>query len=260
MKHVSKLLIGTSLTVLALNCYAEATTAGNPETIDTTRNAPPSQGLKIGDVGTLTGTGALTSNYIFRGISQSNNLPAAQTGLTFTFDPIGIYGTLWGSNVDLDSINEDTTATVEIDTIAGIRNTIGENFEYDLNYARYNYPKSDLSYNELNAIVGYHFLVGTLGYSTNVFNAHAPGTYISGGVNFEIPSSYVYFDNVEVSGSVGRYNLPYAAGESYTDYSLGVNKTINIYNLALQWTSTNRQNTNTSVDAGHVIATVTANF
>src|SRR5579863_7214452 len=42
----------------------------------------------------LSGSLAFTTNYIFRGVSNSENLPAVQGSLTYTF-PIGIYLNLW---------------------------------------------------------------------------------------------------------------------------------------------------------------------
>ena len=44
-------------------------------------------------------TPTLTSDYDFRGITQTNNDPAFQLGVTYTGDG-GFYMGLWGSNVD----------------------------------------------------------------------------------------------------------------------------------------------------------------
>src|SRR3990167_6243964 len=117
----------------------------------------------------LSGNLALTSNYIFRGISQSENLPALQGGFTYTF-PIKLYLSVWGSNVKFAST---PSATLELDTIMGYSNDIGENFTYDINVARYNYPRARiLNYNEINTKFDYRFLRFGVSYSGNVFNVH----------------------------------------------------------------------------------------
>jgi uncharacterized protein (TIGR02001 family) len=211
----------------------------------------------------LTGTFTITSNYLFRGISQSNNLPAFQGGLTYTFLKPGIYFNLWGSNVNItDTAHNDDIATVEIDTIAGIRNSIGEKFSYDINIDRYNYPKaSGLNYNELIGVFTYSILSATIGYSSNVFNTHCDGLYTALGVNIPIPPKYIFnFENVSVSGSYGHYGLQKPAGNSYNDYFVQIAKAINIYNLSLQYANTNRRYYNNSLDGPHVVASVTANF
>src|SRR5688500_10708134 len=68
--------------------------------------------------GGLTGNFDMTSNYMFRGISNSNNLPAVQGGWTYTFGGTGLYFNLWGSNVNFVD-PQGNLATVEFDTIMG---------------------------------------------------------------------------------------------------------------------------------------------
>src|SRR3990167_8611269 len=79
----------------------------------------------------ISGTMGFYTNYLFRGISQTTNLPAVQGGINYTF-PIGIYLSLWGSNVKFT----DTTASVEMDTGVGYSNQIGDHFSYNLSYLR----------------------------------------------------------------------------------------------------------------------------
>ena len=201
---------------------------------------------------------AFTTNYVFRGISQTSNLPAVQGSLTYTF-PIGIYLNMWGSNVKF----ANSTASIEIDTILGIRRSIGENFTYDINIDRYNYPsQSNLAYNELNTLFNYHFLQAGVSYSSNVYNSHNSGLYINGGINYQIPQKWAFnLKDVSFLALVGRYKLGYAAGNSYTDYNIALNKKLSdIYSLGIQWASTNGQTRNRPYDRDLFIGTVSANF
>lgn len=206
----------------------------------------------------MSGTFALTSNYVFRGISQSENLPAAQGGLTYTF-PIGLYFNVWGSNVKFTA----TDATLELDTIVGWRGGVGENFAYDINLDRYNYPGTrELNYNELNTLFNYRFLQAGISYSANVYNSHASGTYYNGGINYTIPPQYFFhLENVNLLATLGHYTLPRAAGTSYNDYNVGLTKKLNdTYAVTAQWTGTNGRAHNPPYDSDHLIATITATF
>ncbi|MDX1901896.1 MAG: TorF family putative porin [Gammaproteobacteria bacterium] len=211
----------------------------------------------------ISGNFDITSNYVWRGVSLSNNLPAFQGGLTYTFLTTGIYLNMWGSNVNFPDA-EDGTATVEIDTVGGIANKIGEHFGYDISIARYNYPKaSGVNYNELLTKWSYYFLTAELDYSNNVFNTDKSGTYYNIGFNYGIPPKYIFnFNDVNVKGSIGHFSLPRSADlRSYNDYSLQINKTIGIYNLALQWTGTNgRSVDDPALRGNHLLGTVTVNF
>jgi len=242
--------------LLSVNASATSTTYKPLNTL-----APPAE------TSNLTGLFSITSNYMFRGLSISNNLPAFQGGLTYTFPTPGIYLSVWGSNVSFYDF-QGYPASVELDTIAGIANSIGENFTYDINIDRYNYPKTDSSYNEFNANLKWYFLTGQLGFSSNVYNLHRNGTYYNVGFKLPIPSQYIWnFSDLQVSGGVGHYSLPHSVGlSSYNDYNVGISKTINQYTLGLLWTDTGNSHFNLSNDpvpairGSHVTATVTVTF
>lgn len=155
----------------------------------------------------VSGNLTFVTNYVFRGISQNRNLPAAQGGLTYTF-PINFYVNLWGSNVSfVDS--HGANATVELDTIVGYRNTYGDNFSYDINIDRYNYPGArHANYNELNTVFAYYFLQAGISYSANVYNTHQSGTYYNGGINYDIPSKWALgVCDLNLLATLGRNTL-----------------------------------------------------
>lgn len=189
----------------------------------------------------ISGNMAYTNNYIFRGISQTKEEPAVQGGLTFTFDS-KIYLALWASNVDFLSLTGEQ-ATLETDESIGYSNTI-KDVTFDLHLVRYTYPRaSSTTYNELMGSISYKFLTFLMGYSANVFNSHGPGTYSNLSANFDIPAKYAYFENVNLSGGIGNYNLDRYAGNSYMDYNVQIAKTIaDKYTLSVQWVDTSHKN------------------
>jgi uncharacterized protein (TIGR02001 family) len=79
----------------------------------------------------ISGSVWLTTDYIFRGVSNTDENPAAQGSLDYTFK--GFYVGIWGSNSDLSD------AGIEIDYYGGYAGDVG-NFGYDLMAIYYTYP------------------------------------------------------------------------------------------------------------------------
>lgn len=205
----------------------------------------------------FSGTAAFVSNYMFRGISQSRNLPAAQTGLTYT-TPINIYFSVWGSNVNFPG----TTATVEIDTVIGYNNTYGDHFAYDVSVARYHYNgTSYFNYNELLGVASFYFLQANFGYTANYNNTHTNGTYYGGGINYNIPSKYAFgVCDVNITALMGHYSLTRLGGNSYNDYSVQLKKTFNNYTASVQWTNTDGRQHIQPYDSAQVVGQIAASF
>lgn len=104
----------------------------------------------------------VVSDYVDRGISNSNRDPALQAGITFEFDLLldngsTAYIDVWGSSVDFDDDNE---AQVELDLTLGAATPLGETgFDLDLAASYIFYPGADQSldydYAEFPLAIGY---------------------------------------------------------------------------------------------------------
>lgn len=91
----------------------------------------------------------LTSNYIFRGATQTDDNPAAQG---YIEGSLGFfYAGAWASNVDF---GEDEPDDFEYDLYAGIRPEFGD-LSLDLGYVRYNYDSTGFCCGELYAKANY---------------------------------------------------------------------------------------------------------
>jgi uncharacterized protein (TIGR02001 family) len=92
---------------------------------------------------TVSGTATLTSDYRFRGLTQTNDEPAAQVGVEGVHAS-GWYVGAWASNVswlsDLSTPAAPISNSLEIDYYAGWRGTFGERFGVDVGAAGYCYP------------------------------------------------------------------------------------------------------------------------
>lgn len=95
-----------------------------------------------GAAATVTGTAAVTSDYVFRGVSQTNGDPAVQAG--FEWADAGFYAGAWGSNIswlsDLSSDDAEISSSLELDVYAGFRGSLGDGAAFDVGAIYYAYP------------------------------------------------------------------------------------------------------------------------
>lgn len=110
------------------------------------------------------GSVMLISDYAFRGISQTDEGPAVQAGYTLSHDS-GWYGSLWGSNIEFGD------GSLELDLSAGWAKDWDNGLTTDLGVIRYQYSQddTDLSYNEIYAVVSYADAKLGLVYSPDYF-------------------------------------------------------------------------------------------
>ena len=96
----------------------------------------------------LSATATFTTDYVFRGISQTDQNPAAQAEFDATY---GIfYLGMWGSNIDFAN-------SLEIDYYGGIAPT-WKGISFDIGGLEYTYPGADgLDYFELKTGASYTF-------------------------------------------------------------------------------------------------------
>ena len=111
-----------------------------------------------------------TSDYIFRGVSQTDGDPAFQAGVDFSYGIL--YAGIWGSNTD----DAFTNSSAEIDFYAGIKPVLGP-VTFDFGVIYYSYPGAnpdsvllpDLNYVELKAGYSWSALHPSLVTGTTVF-------------------------------------------------------------------------------------------
>ncbi len=195
-----------------------------------------------------------TTDYIFRGISQTAHNPAVQGGIDFAHAN-GLYVGVWGSNIswiaDSGAIATGSTG-MELDTYFGFRNSFAEDFSYDIGFIRYNYLGSYTSAagfakadtDEVYGAIGYKWIVAKYSYGLGQFLT-IPG---AAGTNYlEVNASVPVADTgITLGAHVGKQTYKgtaaatNAAGSlTYTDYKLGASKDFGGYVVALSYTNTN---------------------
>jgi len=216
----------------------------------------------------------LYSQYIFRGLTQTNNNPAIQGGIDLTHSS-GFYLGAWASNVNwtVDSTYY-TSGSLEVDLYGGYRYNFGDSgLGIDVGALQYLYPgslakdsgvtKPDANTTEIYGAVNYKWLqakissvvsdhawtVGYFGTQTNKgedargtyyaeLNANAPvGEWIGGDLLSGV-TVIAHAARQEFSGSKLNDGQGFKNDEySYSDYKLGLQKSFsNGVNVGAYWT------------------------
>lgn len=161
-----------------------------------------------------------TSDYVWRGFSQSNTNPAIQGGVDLTYG--GFYAGTWASSVDF----EDST-DAEWDFYAGYTGTAGA-IDWDLGVTYYTYVDapsgSDYNFVEFKAAASYAIDDFTLGASVN-YSPDFYGTSDKNATYIEATAEYQATENLAISGGFGRQYLD--KGQDYNAWNLGASVNLN---------------------------------
>ena len=177
---------------------------------------------------------ALTSDYVFRGVSQSDEEPALQLGADLAFDN-GFYVGAWGSNVDFGEGSPD----IELDTYIGWNTDLADTVNLDVMLTRYNYigesdDFGDGDYNELIGTLTWNEMIAfTAAYTNDVYALEEDGFYYAVNGSWELGGGF------GLDAGVGRSLFDEATEiEDYTDWSLSVNRDFGPVNIALGYYGT----------------------
>ena len=216
-----------------------------------------------------------TSDYRFRGISQSRGDPAVFAGVDYTHTPSGFYAGAWTSTIKWVKDAGASSGSYELDIYGGKRGQVGE-VAYDVGLISYNYPGNTLkavtgaSANTIEAFgqVGYSFATLKYSYALTDFIGWAPNTdgsdYIDLSLNPEIKDGYIL--NLHVGKQrVKNYNNGLA---NYTDWKIGVTKDYGVLVGALAVVGTDADKSTSGYNFGgkgylgdtKLILTLTKNF
>ena len=222
--------LNTNLTLAAALTLAMATLGGAAHAED----APAAQPEHV-----VAYNVALTSDYRYRGISQSARDPALQGGADYTHTPTGLYAGTWLSTIkwtkdSFKSNGEHGGGNIEWDIYAGKRGEIVKDVSYDIGGLGYVYPS-----NGLTPTPNTFELYGQLGYgpayvkyshsTTNLFGVSDSKNsgYLDIGVNYDVYQGYT------LNLHAGHQKVRHHSDLSYNDYKIGVTKDFGIATVAL---------------------------
>lgn len=156
---------------------------------------------------------ALTTDYIFRGASQTEEGPAIQGGFDVTYKMF--YAGVWASNLDFGGDgNGNDVANIEIDVYAGLTHKFGA-VEADLGVIYYAYPGAEDAGAELDYVEIKFGLSGNLTEKIGL-----SGTlYYSPEYTGETGETLTYEGGISIAlGTYGRFSPTFTGTIGYTDF------------------------------------------
>lgn len=186
--------------------------------------------------GAFTGNVALATDYVFRGISQTEGGPAASGGFDYTN---GIfYAGTWASNVSSATIS---TGGLELDVYAGVTPTVGP-VAFNFGVIGYFYPgnndgdgvpeadffegKASASYSPVEPLT----LTGSIFYSPDFALETGTGLY------YELAAAYAVTDSFGLKAAFGEQDVEDL--NSYTTWLVGGTYALHGFTLGLTYTDT----------------------
>lgn len=186
----------------------------------------------------------LTSDYRFRGISQSRLQPALQGGADYVNHPSGMYAGTWLSTIKWTR-DAGGGGDIEWDLYAGKRGDFGNGVSYDFGVLSYVYPSNGLAHvtgfsnadtTEFYGQIGYGS--GYVKYSqalTNLFgfvNSKHSG-YLDVGTNIDVATGLV------INLHAGHQRVNNVGAASYADWKIGITRDFGILSGSLALLGTN---------------------
>lgn len=199
----------------------------------------------------------VVSDYILRGISQSQHKPALQGGVDYAHVS-GLYAGIWGSTVEWvdrkDYVYQDGNQ-VELDFYGGYKGSIGD-FAYDVGLVRYYYPgdfnnaPAGKTQNPVTANTTEAYIAGTWKFVTLKYNRAVSKNFVGwGGTTIDTRSrgsdyidltvTYPISETVNLLAHVGHQNVKNNSYANYTDWKLGATKDFGFAIVGLAYTDTN---------------------
>jgi uncharacterized protein (TIGR02001 family) len=161
---------------------------------------------------------AATSNYLWRGLEQTDGAAAISGGIDYSSES-GFYAGTWASNASWGDMK------TELDLYFGFGGDISEDVSYDVGYIYYAYPDSVADENDFSEIyaslstAGFTFGVAVLADS----EAGGDGAEFGDSVYANIDYGFALESGAEVALHIGDYSGDWIGNES-TDFGASVSK------------------------------------
>jgi uncharacterized protein (TIGR02001 family) len=184
---------------------------------------------------------AISTDYIYRGGSQTREQPAISGGFDYGHAS-GVYAGVWASNVDFGN-----SANIEIDYYGGIAGELSNGIGWDVGGLYYQYPgvKSsddvggDFDFFEVYGNLEYTFsnvqlqpTIGTfIAYSPDYFGEVGDSYYVAIDLGFSLP----YGIGLAFQYGNQMFDDNATAGQDYQHYSVGISKEISTFTIDASW-------------------------
>ena len=186
----------------------------------------------------VTGNLGLTSDYRFRGISQSQNAPAVQGGIDYNHSS-GFYVGNWNSSVSSQVYTNGSG--IESDLYAGWKKDIYKGLTLDVGSYNYLYPRATTSANTGSNFDTYEGFAGlsygpvAVKYSRTLGNGYFGTANAKGTQYFEANVAYPVTEKISLLAHAGKTNVANSSTLDYNDYNFGVGYDLQGWNLAAKY-------------------------
>jgi uncharacterized protein (TIGR02001 family) len=191
----------------------------------------------------VTGNLGLTTDYRYRGISQTQNAPAIQGGVDYSHSS-GFYAGNWNSSVSSSVYTNG--AGVESDLYAGYKREVLKGLTLDVGSMNYFYPRatngtSD-NFDTKEIYAGLSYGIASAKYSRSISNyfgtANSKGSeYIQADVAYPVKGT-----KFTAVAHAGHTNVANSNKLDYTDYNVGAS-----YDLGQGWATSAKYHNNTGL-------------
>ncbi|MFT4939710.1 MAG: hypothetical protein ACI88A_002755 [Paraglaciecola sp.] len=177
------------------------------------------------------------SDYTFNGVSQTQNDPALQGSLDYSFDDTGMYAGTWTSNVDF---GDDTN--IEWDVYFGKYTQINDALSVDYGLAYYSYHgqsnSSDGNYFEAYTKFGYTSDLGRTGlnfwYSWDYFGTGAAHVISMLAHTIELAPNHALRASFDISNSLDGDKFAWdGSNKSYEHYRLAYQTSLADFDIVI---------------------------
>ncbi|TAJ94570.1 MAG: hypothetical protein EPO31_10530 [Gammaproteobacteria bacterium] len=200
---------------------------------------------------------ALTTDYMFRGYSQSDEGPAIQGGFDYVHES-GVYLGTWASSIDF-------AESSEIDLYGGISGELANGLGWDVGGLYYLYPgdgtSPEFDFFEVYGSVSHDFekfnLAAGLNYSPDYTLETGDGIYVYGDLGVPLPHGFNFAVHV---GHQSIEDNAVWGGPDYLDWKVGVSKAINKFNFDLSYVDTDLNDTECNDICDAVVFTISSSF
>ncbi len=198
----------------------------------------------------FTANAAITSNYVFRGQTQSDSGIAAQGGIDFTHET-EFYVGAWASSVNGTGAN--TGSGFEIDAYGGWAHS-WDDFGVDIGYIIYEYTDSSFAAGRQELYVGFDWGPASLTYYNGSDDTAGASdyNYVDVGVDIEL------VDDVLLSFHYGRFSPD--TGSSFNDFKVQASKNILDFDVSIALTYEDGTSNTTASKDTELFVTVKKSF
>ena len=198
------------------------------------------EGVASPDTFSATVTG--TNDYVFRGVTQTDEEFAIQGSMDYSHAS-GVYVGAWASNIDFGDGNGESS---ELDVYGGFANSVS-GIDYDVGFIYYNYPgvgdSRNFDYVEAAFSVGHDFgfASATVGanWSPDNFGGSDDAVYVWGDVSVPFPGELplplsldMHIGHQDIDDNT-TFGLP-----DYLDWSFGLSTSVQGFDLSIAYIDT----------------------